>query len=127
MCSEASADKARQDGFYVGYKKMKVVSKSTGEQFPMVLVYPTETPSERVRFGPFEMELSIGSKIAEGEFPLAIISHGSGGTNLGYRSIAKRKLTEVCQAIAAVQGTSATLKKSASIVCSQGFEGIPCS
>lgn len=76
------------DGYYVGYKKVKVISKNTGEKFPIALVYPTHTPSESVKFGPFQMNLSIGAKVASGKFPLVIISHGSGGTNLGYRSIA---------------------------------------
>lgn len=85
---DALADKATASEFYIAYKKMGVESKSTGEKFPMALVYPTDTPSEPVRFGPFEMKLSVGGEIAQGKFPLVIISHGSGGTNLGHRSIA---------------------------------------
>ncbi len=87
-CSDSSEKMVAQDGFYVGYKKIDVEFKSTGEQFPVALVYPSDTPSKQVKFGPFEMELSIGGKFADGKFPLVIISHGSGGTNLGYRSIA---------------------------------------
>ncbi|SIS73169.1 alpha/beta hydrolase family protein [Neptunomonas antarctica] len=74
--------------FSVGFKKIEVTSKETNTNFPMAVVYPTHTPSKLVRFGPFEMELSIGEAIAEGTFPLVIISHGSGGSNLGHRSIA---------------------------------------
>ncbi len=74
--------------FSIGFTKVEVASKETQSSFPMAVVYPTHIPAEHVRFGPFEMELSIGGKIAEGTFPLVIISHGSGGSNLGHRSIA---------------------------------------
>ena len=87
-CSDSPEEMVEADGFYVGYKKIDVEVKATGEQFPVALVYPSNTPSKQVKFGPFEMELSIGGKIADGKFPLVIISHGSGGTNLGHRSIA---------------------------------------
>jgi len=80
---------ASADGDYsVGYRRIQVTSEETSEAFPMAVVYPTRIPSKLVRFGPFEMDLSIGSKIADGKFPLVVISHGSGGTNLGHRSIA---------------------------------------
>lgn len=74
--------------YQVGYRDIDVVSDETGESFPMAVVYPTLDTSDPVQFGPFEMDLTIGGKIAEGRFPLVIISHGSGGSNLGYRSIA---------------------------------------
>lgn len=74
--------------YFVGYKKIEVESKITGDAFSVALVYPTYTPSKEVKFGPYAMQLSIAADIADGEFPLVIISHGSGGTNLGHRSIA---------------------------------------
>ena len=88
MASTDTSDAMDTDSFSVGYKKMGIESKATSEHFSIALVYPTHTASKKVRFGPFEMNLSIGGKIATGKFPLVMISHGSGGTNLGYRSIA---------------------------------------
>ena len=76
------------NNYQVGYQKLEVLSKQTNETFPMAIVYPTKSKSENVRFGPFELDLAIGAPIAKGKFPLVIISHGSGGTNLGHRSIA---------------------------------------
>lgn len=87
-CSDSSEKMVAQDDPYVGYKKVDVEFKATGEHSPVALVYPSDTPSKQVRFGPFETELSIGGKVVDGKYPLVIISHGSGGTNLGYRSIA---------------------------------------
>lgn len=76
------------DDFSVGFRKIEVTSNETNTHFPMAVVYPTHVPSKSVKFGPFKMELSIGSAIAEGAFPLVVISHGSSGSNLGHRSIA---------------------------------------
>lgn len=87
-CSDSPEEIVKADGFYVGYEKIEVEAKATGEQFPVALAYPSNTPSKQVTFGPFKMELSIGGEIADGKFPLVIVSHGSGGTNLGHRSIA---------------------------------------
>lgn len=86
--AQAGAYNTEHDGYYVGFKKMTVQSKKTGEEFPVALVYPSSKKSKNVQFGPFNMRLSVGAKIADGQFPLVLISHGSGGTNLGYRSIA---------------------------------------
>jgi len=80
--------KTEQTSFYVAYKKIMLTSDATGDSFPIALVYPSKTPSKEVKFGPFVMQLSINAEIAKGDFPLVLISHGSGGTNLGHRSIA---------------------------------------
>ncbi len=79
---------AADDAFDVGFRKIDVISQETDERFPMAVVYPTRDPAENISFGPFDMELSMYGKIADGMFPVAIISHGSGGSDLGYRSIA---------------------------------------
>ncbi len=74
--------------YFVGFKKLHVYFSKTDKKFPLALVYPTNTPSKKVQFGPFEMDLAIGADIAKGKFPLVVISHGSSGSNLGHRSIA---------------------------------------
>lgn len=74
--------------YSVGFVRMETMQAETKEDIPVALVYPSDSPSKPVKFGPFKMELAINGEIAMGEFPVAIISHGSGGTNLGHRSIA---------------------------------------
>ncbi len=74
--------------YFIGFKKLNVYFSKTDEKFPLALVYPTNKPSNKVKFGAFEMDLAIGANIAKGKFPLVIISHGSGGSNLVHRSIA---------------------------------------
>lgn len=88
LCFQISTGNESDSDYFIGYKKLEVAAETTGEKFPLALVYPTKTPSEHVKFGPFEMVLSVGAKIAKGKFPLLVISHGSGGSNLGHRSIA---------------------------------------
>lgn len=86
--SEPLRKSGKRADFFAGYRKMAIKSPETDEMFPLALIYPSSTPSEQVKFGPFEMQLSVGGRMAKGNFPLVIISHGSGGTNWGYRSIA---------------------------------------
>jgi len=74
--------------YSVGFVRMETIQAETKENIPIALVYPSDSQSKPVKFGPFKMELAINGEIATGEFPVAIISHGSGGTNLGHRSIA---------------------------------------
>lgn len=76
------------DDFEVGFRKIEVIAEETNERFPVTVVYPTNTPAKNIRFGLFEMKLSMYGEIAEGKFPMAIISHGSGGSDIGHRSIA---------------------------------------
>ncbi len=83
ICSVSASE-----DYSIGFERTEVVSKETSEKFPLAFVYPSSTPSKPVSFGPFEMELSMDGEIAEGSFPLAIISHGSGGSDIGHRSIA---------------------------------------
>ena len=75
------------EDFNVGFINIDINSIET-DNFKMGLLYPTNDSSKSVEFGPFKMNVAIGGSIQEGTFPLVIISHGSGGSSLGYRSIA---------------------------------------
>jgi predicted dienelactone hydrolase len=52
-----------------------------------LLHYPSERPASRTRFGPYELEVSADAPIAPGRYPLVLISHGSGGAPLLYRTL----------------------------------------
>lgn len=73
---------------YIGFKKLTVKPSKAEPGFPIGLIYPTHTRDKAINVGPFKMRLAKGAKIAKGQYPLAIISHGSGSTNLAHRSIA---------------------------------------
>ncbi|XOB63525.1 alpha/beta hydrolase family protein [Campylobacterota bacterium DY0563] len=69
----------------VGFRKVDNVSK---DGFSMVVLYPTSSKPKPVTFGPFTLNVAIGGKVEEGRFPLAVLSHGSGSSNLSYKDIA---------------------------------------
>jgi predicted dienelactone hydrolase len=52
-----------------------------------LLYYPCQEPSTPTIFGPYELDVCVDGPIAPGRFPLVLISHGSGGSPLLYRSV----------------------------------------
>ena len=48
------------------------------------LWYPTEVPNSVVRIGPFAFQGTRDAAPADGPFALVILSHGSGGADLGH-------------------------------------------
>ncbi len=75
-------------GDAVGFLKTTVSSQQKNQKISVAVVYPSNGPSKAVTFGPFTMNLALNTPVADGKFPLAVISHGSGGSSLGHRSIA---------------------------------------
>lgn len=73
---------------FVGYCEVELVDNYCGVTFPMSVMYPTDETGKIEEIGPFSMELSINAKPKDGKFPLILISHGSGGGNLLYRTLA---------------------------------------
>ena len=55
---------------------------------PVRIFYPTLEPASPQPFGPFTLDVCADGAPAEGRFPLAVISHGSGGAPLLYRGLA---------------------------------------
>ena len=72
----------------VGFKRVEVAPAGGAERFDMMVFYPTQADAKHVEFGPFHLSLAIGAPIAEGRFPLAVFSHGSGASPLSYNHIA---------------------------------------
>jgi predicted dienelactone hydrolase len=57
-------------------------------QFQRALLhYPCEQASTPTMFGPYELDVCVEGPLAPGRFPLVLISHGSGGSPLLYRSV----------------------------------------
>ncbi len=52
-----------------------------------LLHYPSPQPPRPTMFGPYELEVGVNAPLAAGRFPLVVISHGSGGSPLLYRSL----------------------------------------
>lgn len=73
--------------YFVGSRQMMVEDIENNITFPVLVHYPTFEPSVMTAFGPYQMDVSPNAAIAEGLFPLVVISHGSGGSHLLYRTI----------------------------------------
>lgn len=56
--------------------------------FPMVIMYPTLAVEKLEKLGPYNINVALDAEPKDGLFPLAIISHGSGGSHFNYRTLA---------------------------------------
>jgi predicted dienelactone hydrolase len=74
-------------GNFVGSKQLTVKDEIKNISFPVLVQYPTYAISKPIAFGPYVMDVSLDAEIMEGQFPLVIISHGSGSLPLLYRTI----------------------------------------
>ena len=76
----------------VGFRHLEVTDAAHDLTFPVLLLYPGESDgaaSSPLALGPFAVSATPGLTPAEGAFPMVVISHGRGGTNLGYFGIAE--------------------------------------
>ena len=73
---------------FVGIRNLRVIDEPEDIAFPVVVMYPTRVPPAPVPFGPYAIEAALDAPIDDGTFPLVVISHGSGGSHLLYRTIA---------------------------------------
>ncbi|BCN29173.1 alpha/beta hydrolase family protein [Anaeromicropila herbilytica] len=73
---------------FVGYYEVELVDNNGGVSFPMSVMYPTDQEGKIEAIGPFLLDVSINAQPKEGRYPLVLISHGSGGGNLLYRTLA---------------------------------------
>ncbi len=72
---------------FVASRSLLVIDELKDIAFPVLVMYPTRVPSVPVTFGPYYLEAALDALIDEGTFPLVVISHGSGGYPLLYRTI----------------------------------------
>lgn len=72
---------------FAGCCKVGVCDEQNAITFSTLVMYPTNTASTPVAFGPFSLDVAMDAPIAEGRFPVVMISHGSGGSNLTHRTL----------------------------------------
>jgi len=70
---------------FAGSREFTVAGDAQG--LSALLHYPCLQASSPTRFGPYLLGVSVNAPLAPGVFPLALISHGSGGSPLLYRSL----------------------------------------
>ncbi|AGH80891.1 alpha/beta hydrolase family protein [Psychromonas sp. CNPT3] len=73
---------------WVGSKTVQITDNIEHISFDTWLLYPCIDKPQSVDVGPYCINVCADGRIAKGEFPLVIISHGSGGSHLLYRLIA---------------------------------------
>ncbi len=81
-------EKVSSSQFFVGYCETELMDHNCGVTFPMSIMYPTNQEGKVETIGPFQLDISINAQPIEDKLPLVLISHGSGGGNLLYRTIA---------------------------------------
>ncbi|QAS51503.1 alpha/beta hydrolase family protein [Halobacillus litoralis] len=74
---------------FAGLKKVEVVDDHLGVTFPVFVMYPTRTPEKEEFIGPYSLNVAKDAKPQDDVFPLVVISHGTGGTPLVYRTLAR--------------------------------------
>ena len=72
---------------HVGYQSLNIEDEVQDATIPAIVLYPTATPASPVIFGPYSLDVAMNASISGGNYPLAVISHGNGGTHIIYRSI----------------------------------------
>ncbi|MEO8451567.1 MAG: alpha/beta fold hydrolase [Gemmatimonadota bacterium] len=77
----------KAQAMFAGSRQMVVRDEEKGLSFPVLVLYPTRTPPTPTAFGPYTIDVSPDATVAEGRFPLVVISHGTGGSHLLYRTI----------------------------------------
>jgi predicted dienelactone hydrolase len=73
---------------FAGYCRVEVADDQLGLTFPMAVLYPTHTPAAAASVGLYTLEVAVEAPLKQGVFPLALISHGTGGSPLVYRTLA---------------------------------------
>lgn len=73
---------------WTGCRAVTLSDPLMGSVFPVVAMYPSDDPERVERFGPFEIAVAKDGRVQSGRFPLVVISHGSGGSHLVYRTMA---------------------------------------
>ncbi|MBV8848210.1 MAG: dienelactone hydrolase [Methylobacteriaceae bacterium] len=73
-----------------GWRQYTVpASASAPDAIPVALYYPTEAPARTIAMGPFTLRVAIGAPADAQTKGLIVVSHGTGGSELGHSSLAE--------------------------------------
>lgn len=72
----------------VAARTAEVIDAEGGEAIRLLAMYPGVAPEQPVQMGPYSLSAAMGGPVAAGVFPLVVISHGTGGSHLLYRTLA---------------------------------------
>ncbi|MDK8181730.1 alpha/beta fold hydrolase [Paenibacillus sp. UMB4589-SE434] len=74
---------------YAGCCEVQITDNALKVTVPMIVMYPTDAPEQADRLGPYSLEVARDAAPLEGKFRLVLISHGTGGSPLVYRSLTR--------------------------------------
>jgi predicted dienelactone hydrolase len=72
-----------------GCRAFELLDEKMSMTFPMLVMYPSNSPEQPETLGPYTLNVAMNGPAASGSFPLIVISHGSGGSHLVYRTLAE--------------------------------------
>ena len=72
---------------FAGSRQFQVPAAAQRPALSAFVHYPCERASAATPFGPYELDVSVDAPLAPGRFALVLVSHGSGGAPLLYRSV----------------------------------------
>lgn len=67
---------------------ISVADRKLNIEFPTWLLFPSHDPEQPFSIGPFNVLAAENGQIANGCYPVVMISHGGGGSHLVYRDLA---------------------------------------
>jgi predicted dienelactone hydrolase len=73
----------------VGYELAQVFDEGRDLRIPVLVTYPTSSAEKTEQLGPFSLSVARDAAPLEGAYALVIISHGSGGTSVSHRELAR--------------------------------------
>ena len=74
--------------FTAGCLTTTFVDRGAGASVPVLALYPSGRPEKPERIERFVFDVALDAPVRDGEFPLVVISHGTGGSHLLYRTLA---------------------------------------
>ena len=73
----------------VGIRFISVDFPPTKSEIKGIIWYPTLEKAQKIKLGPFNLEVAKNAQIEDGRYSLVVISHGSQGSHLGHRDTAE--------------------------------------
>ena len=70
-----------------GFRQITISDATLGLTFPAIVQYPSRAETSSIQVGPYLFDVCENGPIADGKHPLVLISHGSGGSHLLYRTV----------------------------------------
>lgn len=74
--------------YTAGCRTIELLEETMGMMFPALVLYPSNSPEQLEKLGPYTLSVAMNGPIESGPFPFVVISHGTGGSHLLYRTLA---------------------------------------